>query len=481
MKKNNARESVPLYNTFNMINIEQYSTIPAGSLVVIAGKKTAQDKKLSTEVREFADRFAKGSDNFDFLKSANGFTFLVKDSLSHEQLRVHGSKILSSLNKNVKDLALYGDDKKVLHVLEGLMLSSYQYLRFFKEADKKAHALQTIHVSDEVSDKKIAELKSVVKAVFWARDKVNDPVSHLNALQLSEAISALGVEAGFSVQVLEKTQIESLKMGGLLAVNKGSIDPPTFTIMEYKPEKPINKHPIVLVGKGVVYDTGGLSLKPTPGSMDCMKSDMAGAACMAGTIYLAALQKLKVHVIGLIPATDNRPGLNAYAPGDVITMFDGSTVEVLNTDAEGRMILADALSYAAKYKPELVIDAATLTGAALRAIGTKASVIMGNASKEVFEKLEECGEEVHERVVRFPFWDDYLEEMKSSIADLKNIGGPNAGMITAGKFLEHFVKAPYVHMDIAGPAWLDAKEDYKGQGGTGAGIRLLYTYLKKMK
>ena len=231
----------------------------------------------------------------------------------------------------------------------------------------------------------------------------------------------------------------------------------------------------------MVYDTGGLSLKPTPGSMDTMKCDMAGAACMAGTIYLAALQKLKVHVIGLIPATDNRPGLNAYTPGDVITMFDGTTVEVLNTDAEGRMILADALSYAAKYKPELVIDAATLTGAALRAIGTKASVIMGNAGKDVFEKLEESGDEVHERVVRFPFWDDYLEEMKSSIADLKNIGGPNAGMITAGKFLEHFVKAPYVHMDIAGPAWLDAKEDYKGQGGTGAGIRLLYTYLKKMK
>ena len=465
----------------SMMNIEQYSTIPTGSLVVIAGKKTAQDKKLSADVREFAQRFIAGSDNFDFLKSANGFTFLVKDSLSHEQLRVHGSKILSALNKDVKDLALYGDDKKVLHVLEGLMLSSYQYLRFFKEADKKAHALQTIHVSDEVSDKKIAELKSVVKAVFWARDKVNDPVSHLNALQLSEAISALGAEAGFSVQVLEKTQIESLKMGGLLSVNKGSIDPPTFTIMEYKPEKPVNKQPIVLVGKGVVYDTGGLSLKPTPGSMDCMKSDMAGAACMAGTIYLAALQKLKVHVIGLIPATDNRPGLNAYAPGDVITMYDGTTVEVLNTDAEGRMILADALSYAAKYKPELVIDAATLTGAALRAIGTKASVIMGNASQQVFEKLEECGDEVHERVVRFPFWDDYLEEMKSSIADLKNIGGPNAGMITAGKFLEHFVKAPYVHMDIAGPAWLDAKEDYKGQGGTGAGIRLLYTFLKKMK
>jgi leucyl aminopeptidase len=209
-----------------------------------------------------------------------------------------------------------------------------------------------------------------------------------------------------------------------------------------------------------------------------MKSDMAGAACMAGAIYLAALQKLDVHLIALIPATDNRPGMQAYTPGDVLTMYDGTTVEVLNTDAEGRLILADALAYANKYKPELVIDAATLTGAALRAIGTHASVIMGNAPDAKFKKLEEAGEEVFERVVRFPFWEEYGEEMKSTIADLKNIGGPNAGMISAGKFLEHFVKAPYIHMDIAGPAWLDKKEHYRTQGGTGAGIRLLYQFFK---
>jgi leucyl aminopeptidase len=208
---------------------------------------------------------------------------------------------------------------------------------------------------------------------------------------------------------------------------------------------------------------------------------MAGAACMVGAVYLAAIQKLKVHVIVLIPATDNRPGMNAYAPGDVVTMYDGTTVEVLNTDAEGRMILADALAYSNKYKPELVIDAATLTGAAVKAIGTNASVIMGNADDKYFDLLEKAGSETHERVVRFPFWDDYGKEVKSKIADLKNLGGPNAGMITAGKFLEHFVKSPYIHMDIAGPAWLDAKEDYKGQGGTGAGVRLLYNFLKKIK
>jgi leucyl aminopeptidase len=170
--------------------------------------------------------------------------------------------------------------------------------------------------------------------------------------------------------------------------------------------------------------------------------------------------------------------MDAYTPGDILTMHNGTTVEVLNTDAEGRLILADALAYSAKYDPEIVIDAATLTGAAVRAIGTQASIIMGNAADSYFNELEKAGNEVHERVVRFPFWDEYLKEMKSPIADLKNIGSGNAGMITAGKFLEHFVKAPYIHMDVAGPTWLDAKDSYRPKGGTGAGVRLLYQFLK---
>lgn len=270
-------------------------------------------------------------------------------------------------------------------------------------------------------------------------------------------------------------------MGGLLAVNKGSIDPPSFTIIEHKPATPRNSKPIVFVGKGVVYDTGGLSLKPTAGSMDVMKSDMGGGAAVVGAIYLAALQNIDVHVIALVPATDNRPGLNAYAPGDIITMYDGTTVEVLNTDAEGRMILADALAYSKKFDPELVIDAATLTGAAVRAIGHHASIIMGNANQSYLDQLVVAGNATFDRVVQFPFWEEYYEEMKSKIADLKNIGGANGGMISAGKFLEHFVKAPYIHMDIAGPAWLDSPQAYNTAGGTGAGVRLLVEFLKNYK
>jgi len=193
-----------------------------------------------------------------------------------------------------------------------------------------------------------------------------------------------------------------------------------------------------------------------------------------------ALNKVPVHVIGLIPSTDNRPGKTAYAPGDVVKMYDGTTVEVLNTDAEGRMILADALAYANIYKPELVIDAATLTGAAVRALGTKTSISMGNAKDKYFKKLYEVGQQTHDRVFRFPFWDEWKKELKSDIADLKNLGSMNAGMITAGKFLEHFTKFPYIHLDIAGPAFLDKPDAYNGKGATGAGVRLLYHFLKEL-
>lgn len=422
--------------------------------------------------------FQQSEKKFEYFKSSEGFTFLVKADQKAEEIRILGNTIEGLIFETCEGIEVIGTQSDAVYALvEGLVLSSYRFTKHFSKP--KSYSFQSIVVSSALSTEQIQELHAMCKAVFWTRDMVNTPVSHLNAEQLAEAIAGLGEEAGFNVQILGKTQIESLKMGGLLAVNKGSIDPPTFTIAEYKPANAINKKPIVLVGKGVVYDTGGLSLKPTPGSMDTMKGDMAGGATMAAVIYFAALQNLPVHIVGLIPATDNRPGGNAYTPGDVITMYDGTTIEVLNTDAEGRMILADALAYSAKFDPEIVIDAATLTGAALRAIGTEATIIMGNADDSYFHDLESNGFDVHERVVRFPFWDDYKAHMKSKIADMKNIGGPNAGMISAGKFLEHFVKAPYIHMDIAGPAWLDSKENYKGDGGTGAGVRLLYQFLKK--
>jgi leucyl aminopeptidase len=288
----------------------------------------------------------------------------------------------------------------------------------------------------------------------------------------------MGKEAGFHVETFHKKKIESLKMGGLLAVNKGSIDPPTFSILTWKPEKPRNEKPIVLVGKGVVYDTGGLSLKPTNDSMDYMKCDMAGAAAVVGALYALAINKVPVHVVGIIPATDNRPDGNAYVPGDVIKMFDNTTVEVLNTDAEGRMILADGLAWAEKLNPALVFSIATLTGAAHAAIGKYGIVSMGNAGKKEMDALKRSGDKVFERIAEFPFWDDYEELLKSDIADLKNIGGRYAGAITAGKFLEHFTNYPYIHLDIAGPAFNKTRESYHGKGGSGIGVRLFYDFIK---
>ena len=449
------------------------------SIIYLFSKK---DVKNKISFGPFSDseleNISTSKEKFDFIKKGEFYAFAIYNEQSDEQLRVAGSLVQQYIGQKLEKIQISGSEKSVLKFTEGLILANYKFTKYFSKEAESKNKLSEVILSDEISDSKTTELWNTCKVVYWTRDLVNEPVSYLTAVKLSEEISIAGDEAGFSVNVLHKAQIEALKMGGLLGVNRGSMDPPTFTIAEYKHPKAVNKKSIVLVGKGVVYDTGGLSLKPTPGSMDCMKSDMAGAAAMVGTIYLAALQKLKIHLVVLIPATDNRPGMDAYTPGDILTMHNGTTVEVLNTDAEGRLILADALAYSDKYKPEVVIDAATLTGAAVRAIGTHASIVMGNADDSFFRELEDAGNEVHERVVRFPFWDEYLKEMKSSIADLKNIGGGNAGMITAGKFLEHFVKSPYIHMDVAGPTWLDAKEDYRPKGGTGSGVRLLYQFLK---
>jgi len=313
-----------------------------------------------------------------------------------------------------------------------------------------------------------------------ARNLVNEPLITLTAPELASRAEKLGKQYGFSVEVFNKKKIESLKMGGLLAVNYGSPTPPTFTIMEWNPKGAEQKAPIVLVGKGVVYDTGGLSLKPTANSMDFMKSDMAGAAAVIGAMCGVAALKLPYRVIGLVPATDNRPGQNAYVPGDVITMYTGKTVEVLNTDAEGRLLLADALGYAKKYDPSLVIDLATLTGAAVVALGHTGIAMMSTADKETKAAFAQSGENTYERVVELPLWKEYGDALKSDVADIKNVGGRPAGSITAGKFLEHFVDFPWIHLDIAGPSFIFSPDGYKCKGGTGVGVRLLVDYIQNI-
>lgn len=359
---------------------------------------------------------------------------------------------------------------------ESAIMSNY---RFSRHVTKPTPMIleEIALVGVDVSSVEIGEAFAV--STCEARDLVNEPANILTATRLAEESERLGKKYGFSVEVLELSKIQSLKMGGLLTVNAGSIEPPTFSILEYKPANPINEKPVILVGKGVVYDTGGLSLKPTPNSMDFMKCDMAGAAAVIGAICGVAALKSNVHVIGLVPATDNRPGLNAWAPGDITTMYDGTTVENMHSDAEGRMILADALAYAKQYDPVLVMDFATLTGAQVVAIGQPGMALMATASDEVVDAVQQAGEHTYERSVRLPLWQEYRDMLKSEIADLKNLGPSQGGAISAGKFLEHFTDYPWMHFDIAGPAWSPQPDSYRGQGGTGAGVRMLMRFFQE--
>lgn len=401
--------------------------------------------------------------------------------IENEGARVVGSKlydILKEENAESVQIADYGKSELLPAFIEGLLLSCYSFDKYKKE--KNDFGLKTIEVvNTKITENEIEELSNLVQAVFYARNLVNEPLSYLTARCFSKEMEKMGTEAGFTVEVFHKQKIEALKMGGLLAVNKGSIDPPTFTVLEWNPGNAGNRKPVILVGKGVVFDTGGLSLKPTPKSMDYMKSDMAGAAAVAAVIFALAKNKIPVHVIGLVPATDNRPDGNAYVPGDVITMFDGTTVEIKNTDAEGRLILADALSYAKKYAPELVVDIATLTGAADIVAGKHASVVMGNTPENLL-KLKQSGEETFERLIEVPLWEEYALPLKSTIADLNNLGTREAQSTIAGKFLEHFTDYNWIHLDTAGTPFLDEKDSYRPAGGTGFGIRLLYNFLKKI-
>ena len=444
---------------------------------------TAKDLYLNEKEIEYLEKEVEKGTEIIKLYDYERYAFIINPKVEKnknqqtENLRLIGDKLQSMLKEEelVVITLLKNEAKKGLDLAEGLALSNYTFTEH--KTDPKASKLKEIILTN-VSEKEVNELQNIVDSVYLTRDLVNEPFSHLTATELANRAKIAGENSGFTTDIFNKKKIESLKMGGLLAVNKGSIDEPTFSIMEWKPENPKNKKPLILVGKGIVYDTGGLSLKPTANSMDLMKTDMGGAGVVIGAMNAIASNKLDVHVVALVPATDNRPSGNAYAPGDVITMHDGTTVEVLNTDAEGRLVLADALSYAKKYNPDLVIDLATLTGAAAYSIGHYGIVSMHKNSEKDHSELKESGEDTHERLAEFPFWSDYDELIESEVADIKNLGGPAGGAITAGKFLSHFVDYPWIHLDIAGPTFIKSKYGYRGKGATGMGVRLLYNFVK---
>lgn len=430
---------------------------------------------------------AQENETFTFY-TKNNCTFVVivknnaKSSLSDqkEKCRQAGGKLFRLVQKEqtesvllTQTLSSFSPDE-LIAVLEGFCLAQYQFNTY--KSGAKTNPLQQIMLNHKsVSQQQLDEIKNVLAAATLAKDIINEPVIHFNSVDLGNLVLQKSTELGFSAEVLQKDTITSLGMGGLLGVNRGSTVPPTFSILTYKPAEHKNAKPFIIIGKGVTYDTGGYSLKPA-NVMGNMKSDMSGAAAVLGTIMAVAANKLPVYVIGLIPSTDNRIGTDALVPDDIIRMSDGTTVEVQNTDAEGRLILADALHYAKQFDPELVIDLATLTGAAAAITGHLGAALMGTDTK-YRNTLIESGLHTFERVAEIPFWNDFSELLKSDVADLRNIGGPMGGASTAGKFLEHFTAYPWLHLDIAGPAFLKEENGYKQRGGSAFGVRLLYHFL----
>ena len=472
-----------------MIQITISKNIPESSSIVLlsTAESDFENAGLSVEdVRYVRTQLAAQSDHIALNKGGRWFFVQPVDltntaNKEKEKMRRNAAKLHPSVTQQkIRSLTiadLVGNVALACAFAEGMALSNYQFLKYTGKKAEKQHSLSELTVVGDVDSIEADLLNYVLEGVYKTRDWVNEPANVLTPSLFAAEIEAIGKAAGFDVQVHDKSAIEKMKMGGILAVNQGSTEAPTFSVLEWKPASAKNKRPVVLAGKGLTFDSGGHNLK-TGDWMNDMKDDMAGGAAVAATIYAVAMSELPVYVVGLIPSTDNRLSPDACSPGDIITMYDGTTVEVMNTDAEGRLILADALTYAKRYDPELVIDMATLTGSAQRALGEHGIAMMGNAPSETMDSLKSCGESVHERLVEFPLWEEYAEYLESDIADLKNVGGEFAGMITAGKFLEHFTAYPYIHLDIAGLAFAKETSSYRGKGGTGVGVRLLFEFLK---
>jgi leucyl aminopeptidase len=462
------------------------------SVVCILGEDHIPEKlKLTKEESNYALEQFKTQNDCVFINSYKRCVYLVriKDGIAKYKVREELRRTAYNLRKLIKEnnhseLVITADKTykgAIEDFTEGLVLSIYSFDKYktIPGKEDKKHYPGKLLLLGEFEDFEIKWLNNLTDAVYFTRNLIKEPVNQLNATALASEIKKKGDSAGFKVEVLTKGKIEALKMGGLLAVNKGSVDPPVFCILEWKPANALNSSPIVLVGKGIVYDTGGLNIK-TGEFMAGMNGDMAGAAIVTGVMFTIAKSDIPLHIIGLIPSTDNRPGGNAYTQGDIISMFNKMTVEIGNTDAEGRLILADAISYASKYSPELIIDIATLTGSAAMTFGNQAIAVMTNADRKYIDLLEECGNDVYERIAELPFWDEYGELLKSDIADMKNIGGREAGAIIAGKFLERFTEFPLIHLDIAGTEMLKKDDYYRLKGGVASGLRLLSTFLRRI-
>jgi leucyl aminopeptidase len=366
---------------------------------------------------------------------------------------------------------------KIRQAVEATEATLYRFDRLKTKPDNNRRALKRVVLAvPKRSDLAAGELavrqgQAVADGVRLARDLGNLPGNICTPTYLADQAVELGKQHGLKVTVLEKEQMEQLGMGALLSVARGSRQPPKFIILEYQGGKE-GEAPVLLVGKGLTFDAGGISIKPAA-NMDEMKFDMSGAGAVLGAIKAAAAQKLALNIVGLIPSSENLPDGDANKPGDIVKSLSGQTIEILNTDAEGRMILCDALTYAERYKPAAVVDIATLTGACVIALGHHASGLLSN-NDALAREIIGAGKYTYDRVWQLPLWDEYQKQLDSPFADMANVGGRDAGAITGACFLSRYAKNfKWAHLDIAGTAWRTGKE----KGATGRPVPLLTQFL----
>ena len=371
------------------------------------------------------------------------------------------------------------DDATALAIADALAQSDYKYDPYITvKKEQKRIPIRATLIAPQADAKKLnPQARAIAEAVQTVRDLGNMPANVLTPAELANRAEEVCRRAGVKCTVYGKREIVRMKMGGLIAVNRGSDEEPRFVVMEYAPRK-AKKH-VALVGKGITFDSGGISIKPAE-KMEEMKFDMCGAAAVIGLMEAIAKLELPVKVTGIFAASENLPSGSAYKPGEIITMMNGKTVEVVNTDAEGRMILADALHYASGLKPDHIIDYATLTGACVVALGADAAGLFSN-DDELAQKLIESGERVGERLWRLPAWDEYKDLIRSEWADMKNSGGRWGGAITAAVFLKEFVDCPsWAHLDIAGTAYAESENAREARGANGAGVRVTVEFLRSL-
>jgi len=367
-------------------------------------------------------------------------------------------------------------------VVEGVLLGLYRF-RKFKTVDrdevKDLRRLLLLAADDREAKRLKAAAGTagiVSKAVYYARDLASTPSNEMTPTDMARRAREATASKKVRITTLGIREMEKLGMNALLSVARGSMEPARFIILEYSGGRRGDR-PFVIVGKGITFDSGGISLKP-PDKMEEMKADMSGGAAVLAVVKAASELELPLNLVGLVPATENLPGGRAYKPGDVLRSMSGQTIEVISTDAEGRLILADALTYAGRFKPRAIIDMATLTGACIIALGDDVIGMMGTDGA-LKESLRRAADETGEKLWELPIWEDYAELIKSDVADMKNTGGRAGGAITAAVFLSKFVGAtPWVHLDIAGPAWLNKEKPYIPRGASAVGVRLLLRFLR---